>query len=190
MARIVKDPDIRRQEIIDGARQLFEKQGISRTSMSGIARQLDVAKGLLYYYFDSKEALVATVIDQLTRQFSDGLTRIAERTDMPFHEKLKMILRFYFTTIKSHPGILSLDLSHPDLFALVRSRLSDVAYLQVRTVLQSGLDSGDIAIAYPDLVLRILINGLADLYMEGTRQMDVHAALIEQILGLEKGSLH
>lgn len=188
--RVVKDPETRRQEIIDGAAKLFEIQGISKTSMSSIASDLNIAKGLLYYYFDSKESLVETVIDQLTGKFNQVLSRIASRPGLDFQDKLKMVLRFYFRIFARNPRLLSLDLAHPDLFNLLRDRLSQTAYRQVRSILQSGLDRGDLAIDYPNLVLRILIKGLADLYLEGVRDIAVHATLAEQVLGLKKGSLH
>ena len=144
--RVVKDPETRRQEIIDGASRLFEVQGISKTSMSSIAADLNIAKGLLYYYFDSKETLVGSVVDQLTGKFDQVLSRIAGRSNLDFQDKLKMVLRFYFRVFTRNPRLLSIDVSHPDLFNLLRDRLSQTAYRQVRSILQSGLDRGDLAI--------------------------------------------
>ena len=57
MSRITKDPTERRQEILDTALKLFWEKGYEKTSMTEIAQAMQVAQGLCYRYFPSKEAL-------------------------------------------------------------------------------------------------------------------------------------
>ena len=187
--RITKDPKIRRQEIIDTAARMFEEHGVGKTSVSEIAARLQVAKGLVYYYFDSKEILVTAVIEQLTQKLDDELARIVTRTELGFHDKLKTILHLYFSAIQNHPDLLSMAPTDPGLFALLRDKMSDTAFRHVAEILQAGIRQGLITIEYPDLVLKILIKGLGDLYIDGIRDPDIHATLIEQALGLEKNRL-
>ena len=56
MSRITKDPTERRQEILDTALKLFWEKGYEKTSMTEIAQAMQVAQGLCYRYFPSKEA--------------------------------------------------------------------------------------------------------------------------------------
>ncbi|MDW7656277.1 MAG: TetR/AcrR family transcriptional regulator [Bacillota bacterium] len=186
--RIMKDPEIRRQEIIAIATQLFEEKGVAKTSMSAIATHLRIAKGLVYYYFDSKNALVEAVLDQLTHNLNQSLADIVVREELGFHEKLKAILRLYFSAIQSHPALLSLAPADPGIFALLCDGLSTIAFKHVQVVLQNGLDQGLISIDYPDYMLKILIKGLGDLYIDGVNDPNIHATLIEQTLGLKKDS--
>ena len=58
MARIVKDPDERRSELIAAAQQLFYTKGYASTSVNDIVKEVGVAKGTFYYYFDSKTAVL------------------------------------------------------------------------------------------------------------------------------------
>ena len=51
MTRITKAPEERRQEIIDTALKVFYEKGYEKTSISDIAREMDVAQGLCYRYF-------------------------------------------------------------------------------------------------------------------------------------------
>ena len=46
MKRITKPPEIRRQELLDTAMELFTNQGYEETSMGDIARAAGVAQGL------------------------------------------------------------------------------------------------------------------------------------------------
>ena len=62
MPRITKDPTERRQEILDTALKLFWEKGYEKTSMTEIAQAMQVAQGLCYRYFPSKEALFQTAV--------------------------------------------------------------------------------------------------------------------------------
>ena len=54
MAHIAKAPEVRRQELLNTAMELFARQGYEETSMSDIARAAGVAQGLCYRYFQTK----------------------------------------------------------------------------------------------------------------------------------------
>ncbi len=65
MTRIVKKPDVRRKEIIEAARELFQAQDYEGTTMSVLMKKLDIAKGTIYHYFASKEGLLEAVVADL-----------------------------------------------------------------------------------------------------------------------------
>lgn len=56
-----------RARILAAAYQLFYRQGFARVSMDGIATATGVTKRTLYYHFDSKDTLVAAVLDHQHR---------------------------------------------------------------------------------------------------------------------------
>jgi len=68
MSRIVKHPEIRRQEIVATARQLFLTKTYDDTSMQDVMGQLNIAKGTIYHYFTSKEELLDAVIDAIVEE--------------------------------------------------------------------------------------------------------------------------
>ena len=63
MARSQAPPAGRRRAILDAATQVFARYGFRRASIDDVARQADVAKGTVYLYFASKEALFASVVE-------------------------------------------------------------------------------------------------------------------------------
>ncbi len=75
MTRIVKKPDVRKNEILDAAQEFFFKKGYEDTTIQDILDAIDIAKGTFYYYFKSKDelldALVERTTDQLTAQFTN-----------------------------------------------------------------------------------------------------------------------
>lgn len=68
--RITKDPEERKQEILDTAMRIFYEKGYDKTSIADIAKAIGVAQGLCYRYFPSKEALFDSAIEQ----YADELT--------------------------------------------------------------------------------------------------------------------
>ena len=90
MARISKPPEVRRQEILDTAMELFAEKGYEDTSMADIARRMGVVQGLCYRYFDSKRVLFREAMEQYVRECcAAGLPSI--------HEELNWRICAYLT---------------------------------------------------------------------------------------------
>ncbi len=58
----------KRKIIKDAALQLFAHQGYASTSISQIAQKADISKGLMYNYFESKEELLKTIVNDLINE--------------------------------------------------------------------------------------------------------------------------
>ncbi|MGZ5904083.1 MAG: TetR/AcrR family transcriptional regulator [Reyranella sp.] len=58
-----RSSDQTRRRILDGAYRLFRRQGYSRVSMDEIAAAARVTKRTLYYHFESKDQLLANVLE-------------------------------------------------------------------------------------------------------------------------------
>jgi AcrR family transcriptional regulator len=54
----------KRRQILAGARRLFMAKGFDATSMSDIAEEAGVSKGTLYVYFESKDRLFRTLVQE------------------------------------------------------------------------------------------------------------------------------
>lgn len=61
--RTVKEPEVRREEILEAAARLFGERGYDAVSISDIARSLGIAQGLCYRYFPGKGALYAAAAE-------------------------------------------------------------------------------------------------------------------------------
>jgi AcrR family transcriptional regulator len=53
----------RYREIVDAAQRVFAARGYRRTQTADVARELGVSAGLLYHYFESKEALFHAALE-------------------------------------------------------------------------------------------------------------------------------
>ena len=71
----------RKAELIAAAMELFANNGFGGTSISSIAKKAGVSKGLVYNYFESKEALVKEIV-------MAGIQAIIEKMDFDFTQKI------------------------------------------------------------------------------------------------------
>lgn len=58
-----RSPEPTRKRILDAAYKLFRRQGYSRVSIDEIAFAAKLTKKTLYYHFESKDALLASVLE-------------------------------------------------------------------------------------------------------------------------------
>ena len=65
MARVVKEAELRRSEILDAAQHLFYSKGYDETSIQDIIDAVGIAKGTFYHHFESKQELLDHLIDRM-----------------------------------------------------------------------------------------------------------------------------
>lgn len=90
MARIAKDPETRREELLDAATRLFAERGVADTAVSDIVAAVGVSQGTFYWYFESKEAVVDAVVERVSDRIVSGVESTAAG-DIPALEKLLRI---------------------------------------------------------------------------------------------------
>jgi len=64
MPRTPDTGEDRREQIIDAAMRVFAQKGFSRATNRDVAREAGITAGLIYYYFESKEALLKTLLEE------------------------------------------------------------------------------------------------------------------------------
>ncbi|MBR5303109.1 MAG: TetR/AcrR family transcriptional regulator [Clostridia bacterium] len=90
--RVVKKPEERRAEMVAAASKLFAQQGFIRTSVAEIVSAVDVAKGLFYYYFTTKDDMVRAVVEGYAGYLGAQAQAIADGEGTA-QEKFKRLMR-------------------------------------------------------------------------------------------------
>src|SRR5438093_11726378 len=67
-------PD-RRCQILDAALVCFAKRGFHQTSMHDISDEAGISVGLIYRYFENKEAVISAMADRHKKEISEMLQR-------------------------------------------------------------------------------------------------------------------
>ena len=82
-----KDTDERRNEFIDAAEKLFKENGVVDTTINAIVKEMDVAKGLFYYYFKSKDDVIDAICEKYNNDFKAAIQRSLD-SSAEFDDKL------------------------------------------------------------------------------------------------------
>lgn len=88
MGRISKSPEIRRQEILNTAMKLFHEKGYDATSVSDIAKELNVVPGLCYHYFTSKKEIFDVAVKQYAEDMCKRFIFLIKNKNKTLSEKL------------------------------------------------------------------------------------------------------
>lgn len=101
IASNIKDKDlidVRRQELVNAAVELFVKKGFHKTTVREIAKEFGMSMGALYDYIRTKEDILFLVCDHIHKSVSEKLqSALVGKKDA--RENLKNAIRDYFTII-------------------------------------------------------------------------------------------
>lgn len=74
--REVKEPQVRKAEIIQAAKKLFQSKGYLNVTTQDIVDELKISRGLLYYHYKSKEDILKHIVETETNGVEQRLVAI------------------------------------------------------------------------------------------------------------------
>lgn len=93
MARKTKEEaDRTRTRILASALALFVKKGYERTTFNDIAARLKMTKGAVYWHFESKEALLIALVDEMLTKFERQIAAIMPKEELTFRAVADMMV--------------------------------------------------------------------------------------------------
>lgn len=131
----------RKQQIIEKATELFQKQGYAATSMRDLAGYIGIEAASLYSHIKSKEEILQTICFQMANDFFQSIEEI-ELEKLSADEKLKK-------AVISHVKVLTKDSAASAVFFSEWRHLSE-SYLKDFLTMRSN---------YENKFIQILIDG-------------------------------
>src|SRR5690554_2997861 len=107
----------RRDELLEHAERLLLERGVGGTRMVDIADAAGVAKGLVYWYFESKDALLLAIVLDVRERLRAAQVTATESIDEPLD-------RLYVGTEVS---VHFID-EHWNLYHLIQTQIADARY--------------------------------------------------------------
>jgi AcrR family transcriptional regulator len=201
MTRTVKTPDIRRGEILDVAGTLFRSRGYGATSVDEIVRSAGIAKGTFYYYFKSKEDILAALARQMVTQMAERSLEIANDPDMGAIAKICTIIGAQRSIQETGQNLVD-DLHRPENRELhERSNVETVLVFGpiLASVIEQGQHEGVFQVDDPLSTVQFILAGSSLMFGHGvfnwTPEEEVARTkamltLIERSLGAAVGSFN
>ena len=131
--RVVKKPEERKAELVAAAAKLFAQQGFVRTSVAEIVSAVDVATGLFYYYFTTKDDMVKAVVEGYSSYLGTMAQRIAAGEGTAKEKFRRLVSHEVWDQCFSAP--LTADLCMPQHTALYAD-MCDRVYAHMRPALE------------------------------------------------------
>ena len=75
---VKKPPDVRRNELLDSAQDLFFSKGYEATTVADIMERAGVSKGGFYHHFTSKDDLLEALVERMATRAMARLQPILE----------------------------------------------------------------------------------------------------------------
>jgi len=167
--------EIRKEKIREAALQQFVKQGLFATRIQDIAIAADIAQGLLYHYYPSKDAIFVDLINDALDKINDASFFVRDM-ESSARKKILFSLRKLLETIESSQAFS--DTCHliaqatnstaiPEEAQQLIEEKRDIPYQVIAEVMETGQREGSIVKGDP-MMLAILfwtsVNGLAIYY--------------------------
>jgi AcrR family transcriptional regulator len=136
--------DLMAKAIIDCATALFDERGFSETSLQDIADEIGIQRPSLYHYFDSKDEILLTLLEDVVRQ--NETTGIEDAADLSPRARLELMLRNYGRSIAEDPARFRLITRNesrlpPDVLTRYRDRRRHNWEL-LKTLVAEGMADG------------------------------------------------
>lgn len=190
----------KKEQILDMSFSLFLEKGYDNTSISDILSKLDIARGTLYYHFESKEAIMDAIIERTAKKIVEEAKAIVLQKGLSVHEKI--FLLFYESSMRRlSGGELMIDYLNQPQNALFHEK-SNRAFIQkispiLGDIISEGVKEGIFDNAFPyesaELVLAMIM-GFMDVPYESTNGNDLERRMesllynMERMLGAKEGS--
>lgn len=164
MARTPKVVEDRREQIIDAAMHVFAQKGFARATNKDIAREAGITAGLIYHYFESKEALLKAIIEgRSPLRLIKALP--PQALALPPEVFLRYIIMQVLSILEEENFIqlirvfLPEVVYDPNLGSTLSNALQQVLGL-LETYFQSKMDAGELRKTDPSLMPQLLIGSV------------------------------
>jgi TetR/AcrR family transcriptional regulator, cholesterol catabolism regulator len=150
--------------ILKGARRHFLTHGFRGVTMDDLAGELGMSKKTLYAHFQSKTALLESVLADKFGEINAELNAITSDGDFQFPERLHALL----SCVRKHtdevqpPFMRDMSREAPGLFEKIRANRRALIHRHFGSVLREGKEAGMIRNDVPEKLMIEFLIGAAD----------------------------
>ncbi len=214
MARIVneKEHNIKRNQILDCALTLINSKGYVQMTIEDILASLQISRGALYHYFNSKQAILEAIVDRMGEQAEQTILPIVQDQNQSalqkFHNYFEASVRW--KNMQRESVINVMRMWYVDENILVRHKLTSETMRRtpklIEPIIRQGIEEKVFTTSFPEQAAEIIVGitlSLADSIFKlifpneypqaGFEKfeliLDAFTDAIERILGAPPGSL-
>jgi AcrR family transcriptional regulator len=131
----------KRSAILAAAKRLFAARGFHGTSVSDLAREVELPVGSIYTYFDGKEAIVHTVIEEGWEGFFSALAGAVSGPGRP-EERLSLVVYRFLPELFADIDLISIILAEADRASGLQDKLDRLGSLVAGLIAELAVANG------------------------------------------------
>lgn len=131
----------KRLAIMASAKRLFAEHGFHGASISDLARETGLPVGSIYTYFENKEAVIHSVVEEGWAEFFDGLTLILSLAPTA-ERKIALIIYRVLPSLFEDVDLISILLSEAAGYVGLEEKLDRLTALVADLVRELARDKG------------------------------------------------
>ncbi|HDR7544076.1 TetR/AcrR family transcriptional regulator [Bacillus sp. CH_442] len=183
MKRISKEPDVRRQELMDIGFELYMKNGMKGFGIKDVVNHAGVATGLFYYYFKSKENFVDEVLNDCIVKNMELIEEILISNERSVIQKMKDSLDIFWTFIEKLAPYKNVSSFQTEQHFQLEKKLFARMQPLIRQVIEEGVNIG---VFYTDnslLASGFILYGLSSIaHSEVKLNLDTKQEMVNLVL--------
>ena len=131
----------KRRAILAAAKRLFAARGFPGTSVADLAREVELPVGSIYTYFDNKEAVLHTVIEE---GWAEVLAALEQAISGPgaAEERLSLVVYQFLPALFGDMDLISIILAEADRGTHLEEKLERLASLVSLLIAQLAAERG------------------------------------------------
>jgi AcrR family transcriptional regulator len=98
-----RDKKLRRQQIMDAAKEVFAQKGSSSATIENIAEEAGFSPATIYLYFKNKDELSASLSLQMLNELVEKIKNISNQNNLNTEEKIKALPEAFYQVYESDP---------------------------------------------------------------------------------------
>jgi len=135
--------DHRRQRLVDSAKEAFASNGYHETSVSEIVRHAAIARSTFYQYFDSKQHLFESILDNLLQDLHDAIRPVSLAPGAPAPlVQIQDNLTRVFDLVLEEKDLTRILMQHSGALDLTMVTQLEEFYSQAALMIQNSLKLG------------------------------------------------
>ena len=183
--RVVKKPEERKAEMVAAASKLFAQQGFVRTSVAEIVSAVDVAKGLFYYYFTTKDDMVKAVVEGYASYLGAEMRKIVSGEGTAREKIQRLMNHDAWEQCFTQPLLADLCLpQHAALYSDMSDRVVDHLRPAVETILIQALSERGMGTEDAAKIAGVGMYGVLMMARRGEMNMESVAEMFSRLSGV------
>ncbi len=191
----------KKQLILDTMQKLMTDNEATSATISDVAKKAGIAKGSVYYYFDSKEQIIDAVIERAYSKVIEESRSMLTDSKMNAIDKFREIFKISVYPEDKHRQSMLLRLLSTQDNVVIHQKFCVIAVREMTPILteviKQGIDEGIMQCDYPkryaEFILSIILLSLDSVLIpsgkeERVEKLKALAQILETSMNTKKGS--